>query len=84
MSGRLCERTLQLVKKDTETYSRVDERVLGYEGMVYLSVCEISNGIFPFRPTFYLYGHQIVSVYYNICECFHEKWYIELFKIKII
>lgn len=41
----MCERTLQLVKKDTETYSRVDERVLGYEGMVYLSVCEISNGI---------------------------------------
>lgn len=33
------------MKKDTETYSRVDKRVLGYEGMVYLSVCEISNGI---------------------------------------
>lgn len=31
------------MKKDTETYSRVDKRVLGYEGMVYLS--EISNGI---------------------------------------
>lgn len=45
MSGRLCERTLQLMKKDTDTYSRVGKRVLGYEGMVYLSVCEISNGI---------------------------------------
>lgn len=45
MSGRLCERTLQLVKKDTETYSRVDKRVLGYERMVYLAVCEISDGI---------------------------------------
>lgn len=30
------------MKEDTD---KVEKRVLGYEGMVYLSVCEISDGI---------------------------------------